>query len=524
MTTAPKRLLLEDTWNFQIDRARIVESKVGTLRSLIVPGVLSQCDVVNENNRSYGRKVWEANLKEGSKFRDLLDRRAAWGELEHPKSGIVDLKSPISHLITKVELSEDGNLCGEITILDDLPDGRKLRVLIEHGYNPLVSSRGYGTVTRRDDGVDEVQDDYVCEGWDIVSSPSFPKAQLTPQRESLPALDRSSVKTVSELSPSTHLAENSPQPTRQIVTNMDINIIRQGVAALRSVAILEAAPPVVANSYAQLAILHRQLAEAQVASPNLAWDCTSLHRELDLIESQWADAIKQLKAEVAQLRDDKAKLVTIAESSVRTAKLYRAQLSETVQKRNKAVKIFEDSARRGRGWQDVATKRAAELEKVEHQVQVACEAVNILATRLVAAENSSNAASVEEHKQALKELAARYHTETTKLARRLVQLQYADKLDEDTKRKLAEAKKAEDVLAIKRQLAGPKKASVSEAGSKKAATEPTPVAEIRPTTEVVAFQSESISGHSLSVDQAVGMVQRMSRLAAPAVAAVQINN
>ena len=169
------KILLEDVQGeFVIDRAKIVEESVGDVTFTRIPGRLSVCGVVNGNGRRYSKKVWENNLKQDSFLMQLIERKAAFGTLEHPSDGKIDLLSPISHIVSEVKLNGE-TVDGAITILNTA-EGRKLKALIEAGYNPTVSSRGYGSLVKAGDGVDEVQEDFVCEGWDVVMKPSFVQA------------------------------------------------------------------------------------------------------------------------------------------------------------------------------------------------------------------------------------------------------------------------------------------------------------------------------------------------------------
>jgi len=182
---------------FIVDRSKppVTESQPDGKGSYTrIPGRLSVCDCVNGNNRRYAKRIWEKNLQTGSVLQDSIAKNAAFGLLEHPADGIVTLRSPISHHVTKASMAENRDVAGkivhevvgEIVILDTV-DGNKLKALIEGGYNPLVSSRGYGSLEKGADGVDEVKDDYVCEGWDVVIKPSFETAELTPQRSTTTA-------------------------------------------------------------------------------------------------------------------------------------------------------------------------------------------------------------------------------------------------------------------------------------------------------------------------------------------------
>src|SRR5512139_1627004 len=178
---------------FIVDRSKtpVAESRPNGSSFHRIPGRFSVCDCVNGNNRRYSKRVWEKNLQPGSVLQESITRNAAFGLLEHPKDGIVTLLSPISHHVTKAAMVESKDaqgqpvyeVVGEIALLDT-EEGKKLKALIEGGYNPLVSSRGYGSLEKAPDGVDEVKEDYVCEGWDVVIKPSFEQAELSPDRSS----------------------------------------------------------------------------------------------------------------------------------------------------------------------------------------------------------------------------------------------------------------------------------------------------------------------------------------------------
>jgi len=158
----------------------LITEDIGNGRILThIPGTLSLSDIKNGNNRRYPKRVWEKNLQSGSILQNSIQERSAWGSLEHPANGKIDLNSPLCIVVTEALLVPTGLVHGKITVLNT-PEGSKLRALIEAGWNPKVSSRGYGSLLRAADGVDDVQDDYICEGWDVVGRPSFLQAQLNP--------------------------------------------------------------------------------------------------------------------------------------------------------------------------------------------------------------------------------------------------------------------------------------------------------------------------------------------------------
>jgi len=534
-----KLLLLEDSYRFQPDRSkiRLEEAQSGTFKAHIIPGVLSKCDEVNGNNRRYPRAVWQANMKEDAKLQQLIKRRAAFGLLEHPADGTIDLRAPISHAITKVELKEDGTVYGEVTILDGegFPDGKKLRGLIDFGYDPLVSSRGYGSVVKTTEGIDEVQTDYVCEGWDVVMTPSFGSAQLTPARESASS-------TASRPTSATVVVENQGaaadgQPSQKTTVKvMDLNEIRAAASSLKSVDILTASPRVVAESFTQATTLHRKLSEMQAANPGSAWDCTQLHDDLNATEKKWTESIQAIREENIRLRADRDKLVLVADNIVKTARLYRTQLTENVQKRNATVKLYEAVCTRGRGWQSIAVKRGAKVTELEHQIQVACKGIDMLAEQLVAAENGDNRNTP--LSKSMDELAEMYHVDTTKLARCIVGLKHPEaSVKPEIKERLDKAKTADEVVGILNELnkaagiapqnplqegkTAPTAAAATTTPAPKplnesaAASAPTsPAAEAAPKAEpvqegITAVPNEAL-GHQLSFEQAVSIVRRGS--------------
>jgi predicted DNA-binding antitoxin AbrB/MazE fold protein len=215
-----KRMLLEDVCGeFVVDRKLIQEQQIGDKKFIRIPGRFSLCDTVNGNNRLYPRRVWEKNLGPESRLFEMIKRNSAFGLLEHPRDGHIDLNSPISHLVTKATLNEEGHVLGEI-LLCNTAEGRKLQALIEVGYNPLVSSRGYGSLEANSDGIDIVQEDYICEGWDVVFNPSFRQCELDASNstESAPAKF-----------PATALSESTP-PSKPPMTTTSVNEATPAVA------------------------------------------------------------------------------------------------------------------------------------------------------------------------------------------------------------------------------------------------------------------------------------------------------
>ncbi len=135
-------------------------------------GVFQRADVVNENGRRYPRKVLEKAIKE---FEKKIKEGRAVGTLEHPLDGITRLDA-ISHKIVSVELKENGEVVGEFEVLDT-SKGKDLRALLEAGVKIGISSRGFGSTKKIRDGdkeIEEVQEDFRFEAFDVVYNPSTP--------------------------------------------------------------------------------------------------------------------------------------------------------------------------------------------------------------------------------------------------------------------------------------------------------------------------------------------------------------
>lgn len=144
---------------------QITESASGRLR---VEGVFQRSDVPNANKRIYPRSLWEKELKE-SRVADMLASKAMFGELDHPADGKTMLKR-VSHIVTGLELQEDGTVTGAAEILET-PNGQILKTLFESGAQVGISSRGSGSVQN---GV--VQEDFKLGTFDFVARPSTPGA------------------------------------------------------------------------------------------------------------------------------------------------------------------------------------------------------------------------------------------------------------------------------------------------------------------------------------------------------------
>ena len=159
------KLITEMYDDFEI----LTEGKGG--KDLKIKGVFMQAETKNRNGRMYPLNVLSKEVKRYNK--ELVQPKRAFGELGHPDGPTVNLDR-VSHLIE--ELYEDGNnIIGKAKILDT-PNGKIVKELLNAGAKLGVSSRGMGTLEKRDNANYVGKDFYLATAGDIVADPSAPEA------------------------------------------------------------------------------------------------------------------------------------------------------------------------------------------------------------------------------------------------------------------------------------------------------------------------------------------------------------
>ncbi len=148
----------------------LVEEKGGKKHQYI-EGVFLQAELRNRNNRVYPINVLE---REVNKYiEEHVKRDRAVGELGHPDGPTINLDR-VSHRIVSLR-KEGNNFIGKARILGT-PMGKIAKQLLDEGVRLGVSSRGLGTVEKRE-GTSFVRDDYMlATAADIVADPSAPDA------------------------------------------------------------------------------------------------------------------------------------------------------------------------------------------------------------------------------------------------------------------------------------------------------------------------------------------------------------
>jgi len=152
------------------DIQTLVESNESGGKTYKLRGVMMESDTQNRNGRIYEGKILK---KETQRYiNEYVNKNRALGELNHPSGPTVNLDR-VSHMVTN--LKENGKqILGEAKIIDT-PMGKIVKNLIDAGAKLGVSSRGMGSLEKRN-GVNYVKEDFTLAAIDIVADPSAPNA------------------------------------------------------------------------------------------------------------------------------------------------------------------------------------------------------------------------------------------------------------------------------------------------------------------------------------------------------------
>lgn len=452
---------IKGSFPFVADTSKIVVESLpnGKTRTRI-PGRFSVCDSVNGNNRRYGKRVWEKNFESGSVLMTSIQENAAFGLLEHPKDGQVSLQSPICIQTSAAKLQEGKDkegkpiweVVGEIAVVGT-QEGEKLRVLIDAGYNPRVSSRGFGSLVRNvQDGVDDVQDDYICEGWDVVLKPSFESAVLQPERETataneskLPAVPAklsetlpataaapapASVPAPAPSAPAAQLPPQSAPVQESSKTNksMNANEIQSQIASFRSTDPAKLTPKRFAEGMAQLTLLHNEIAKFLAEDATRSWSASQLHEEIKAIENAWSATQLAPGKRATKLTEDNTKLMQVIKAVAQTGLALKKKIGESSQAANRQAALLNEVTERGQAWRQRSKALESECAKFNRRFMMASEALH--------------------------QFAAKYRADITEMGKAHLSLEFKDKLTPDIQKMLKEAAKPKALVPIRLALEG----------------------------------------------------------------------
>ena len=282
-------------------------------------GKFGQVDKATENKRYYPRKIIEREIKGHT---DTIKDRGLYGELDHPTDTRMLLQRS-SHIITRLDVTEDGDVMGEAEVLPT-PAGDVLAALVKANCRIGVSSRGFGSTKPTKEGMDEVQDDFRLVTYDVVADPaaggSYPKAYY----ESLDAWKRSAETMAEENKNQTsddieaRVAQARAEGAAEAEKNLKTKFTEQLQAALPKL-----------KEDVRKEIRSELLSDPAVAGAKIALDTikatlrpfvmpedveTTL-RGRDQTESELHSALAAKDAEIAKLKEDRDKLAKVAKEA-----------------------------------------------------------------------------------------------------------------------------------------------------------------------------------------------------------------
>ena len=157
--------------HFGDDVEYITEQDDNGKKKFALKGIFMQAEIKNRNGRVYPFEVLNKEVERYNK--EFIEQNRAYGELGHPDGPTVNLDK-VSHMVTS--LKPDGkNFIGEAKVMST-PMGEIVKNIMDDGGKLAVSSRGMGSLTKKN-GANYVNDDfYLATAADIVADPSAPNA------------------------------------------------------------------------------------------------------------------------------------------------------------------------------------------------------------------------------------------------------------------------------------------------------------------------------------------------------------
>ena len=155
----------------QIEDVQILTEEKDGKKLLYIEGVFLQSELTNRNGRRYPFEVLNREVERYNE--EYVKTKRALGELGHPDGPTINLDR-VSHRIVSLR-AEGNNFMGKAQILDT-PMGKIAKSLLDEGVQLGVSSRGMGSIDKRED-ISVVRDDFfLTTAADIVADPSAPDA------------------------------------------------------------------------------------------------------------------------------------------------------------------------------------------------------------------------------------------------------------------------------------------------------------------------------------------------------------
>lgn len=155
----------------EVAQVDFLTEEVDGKKRQFIEGVFLQAEVKNRNGRMYPVGTL---AREVAKYDEsYIQKGRALGELGHPDGPSINLDR-VSHRIVSLK-QEGNNFIGKAQILET-PMGKIAKNLLDEGVKLGVSSRGMGSLIKKE-GCNVVADDFMlATAADIVADPSAPDA------------------------------------------------------------------------------------------------------------------------------------------------------------------------------------------------------------------------------------------------------------------------------------------------------------------------------------------------------------
>jgi hypothetical protein len=291
---------------------------------------------------------------------------------------------------------------------------------------------------------------------------------------------------------------------------MTINEIKSRIGAVRGTSVPKD-PARFAEGLNEMGNIHQEIENFIAEDTKRGWQGKQLHEEVSRIEKAWSEAAQAPSKTAAKLTENYSKVLKVTKVLGEAAIGIRRKLSEALAQNAEAAQLIEELTERGQAWVALADKRKDQVGDLNHKLEVACEALDIIKKR--------------------------YHEDMVEMGRHVITLEFAEKAQvPEIQKLLKEATKPKDIVAIREKLdpEGAKKAKQEAADAKKAEegksaqqeskkdTTPAPAAKQEdknsaPVAETPALGEARVLVPSVrSISESVAMVQRLSGAKEPA--------
>lgn len=166
-------LLTEESYSIET-----LTENTNTGKKMYIEGVFAQANKKNRNGRNYPKNVLERAID--SYKTNYIDKHISIGQNEHPSYPLPKMDEA-ALMVESLEWHGD-DVIGKAKILDNLPQGKILKGLLDENFGGGVSTRGLGDM--REFNNQKMITEFVLNAIDYVSTPSGIDCFPTPMYES----------------------------------------------------------------------------------------------------------------------------------------------------------------------------------------------------------------------------------------------------------------------------------------------------------------------------------------------------